>query len=214
MKILPEVSFYVKQQRCGSPSHFSDINTPGVGRIRDSYANPKRSRGFALLSRMLPTPRVFISGYANTGRKFSIAFIKYFLKLVRQMKGILFINFLIQKDFLNIRSRQSSFLLTNQKAHLITHEPMKFSVTKVKSKFKSRGISIWEKVVCCKFRLCWGARCLKGHQNGTELILMIDEPLAADEVCYSSDFHLYEARFKQKFWVLRCYSADIFHRRV
>ena len=26
--------------------------------------------------RILPTPRVFISGYANTGKKFSIAFIK------------------------------------------------------------------------------------------------------------------------------------------
>ena len=48
------------------------------------------------------------------------------------MKGILFIDFLIQKDFLNTRSRQSSFLLTNQNAHLITHEPMKFHVTKVK----------------------------------------------------------------------------------
>ena len=30
------------------------------------------------------------------------------------------------------------------------------------------GISLWEKVVpfCCKFRLCWGPRCLKRHQNG------------------------------------------------
>ena len=55
---------------------------------------------------------------------------------------------------------------------------------------------------------------------------MLDEPLAADEekmlidsddeeeICYSSDFYLYEARFKQKFRVLRCYSADIFHRLV
>ena len=56
--------------------------------------------------RILPTPLVVISGYANTGKKFSIAFIKYFLKLIRQMKGILFIDFLIQKDFLNTRSRQ------------------------------------------------------------------------------------------------------------
>ena len=32
------------------------------------------------------TPRVFILGYANTGKKFSIAFIKYFSKLIRQMK--------------------------------------------------------------------------------------------------------------------------------
>ena len=38
------------------------------------YANPRRSRGFPL-SRILPTPRVFISGYANTGKKFSILFL-------------------------------------------------------------------------------------------------------------------------------------------
>ena len=80
--------------------------------------------------------REFYAGYANTGKKFSIAFIKYFSKLVRQMKGIWFINFLIQKDFLNSRSRHPSFLLTNQNGRLITHEPMKFRVTKVKSKFK------------------------------------------------------------------------------
>ena len=132
-----------------------------VGRIRDSYANPRWSRGFAQLSRILLTPRVFISGYANTGKKFSIAFIKYFSKLIRQMKGILFIDFLILKDFLNTRSRQWSFLLTNQNAHLITHEPMKFRVTKVKSKFKASAsnrvswkclwilLNLWEK--CLKF---------------------------------------------------------------
>ena len=71
-------------------------------------------------------------------KKFFIAFIKYFSKLIRQMKGILFIDFLIQKDFLNTRSRQSSFLLTNQNAHLIMHEPMKFRVTKVKSSARER----------------------------------------------------------------------------
>ena len=48
------------------------------------------------------------------------------------MKGNFFLDFLIQKDFLNTRSRQSYFLLTNQNAHLIMHEPMKFRVTKVK----------------------------------------------------------------------------------
>ena len=53
------------------------------------------------------------------------------------MKGILFCNFLIQKDFLNTRSRQLSVLLTNQNVHLKTHEPMKFRVSKVNSKFKS-----------------------------------------------------------------------------
>ena len=50
--------------------------------------------------------------------------------------GILFVNFLIQKVFINSRSRQSSFLLTSQNIHLIKHEPIKFRVTKVKSKFK------------------------------------------------------------------------------
>ena len=48
----------------------------------------------------------------------------------------MFIYILIPKCFLNTRSRQSSFLLANQNAHLITHEPMKFRVTKVKIKFK------------------------------------------------------------------------------
>ena len=64
------------------------------------------------------------------------------------MKGILFIDFLIQKDFLNTRSRQWSFLLTNQNAHLITYEPMKFRVTKVKSKFKSSA----SKRASCKWK--------------------------------------------------------------
>ena len=48
----------------------------------------------------------------------------------------MFIYFLIQKSFLNTRSRQSSFLLANQNAHLITHEPIEFRVTKVKIKVK------------------------------------------------------------------------------
>ena len=42
------------------------------------------------------------------------------------MKGIFFINFLIQRDFLNTRSSQSSFL-TNQNAHLITHQTNEIS---------------------------------------------------------------------------------------
>ena len=67
------------------------------------------------------------------GEKFSIAFIKYFSKSMRE---IVFMYLLIPKYFLNTRSRQSSFLLANQNAHLIIHEPMKFRVTKVKIKFK------------------------------------------------------------------------------
>ena len=93
----------------------------------------------------------------------------------------------------------------------------------------SVGISIWEKVVQF-FRMCWGARCLKGHQNGGRVNINVRWALGGwwrgnvdwfwwwlrRNVCYSSDFHLYEARFKQKLRVLQCYGADIhvFHRRV
>ena len=55
----------------------------------------------------------------------------FFIK-IRQMKGNFVYNFLIQKYFLNTRSRQSTCLLTNQNAHLITHETKKIQVTKVK----------------------------------------------------------------------------------
>ena len=42
--------------------------------------------------------------------------------------------------------------------------PFRKKVRKFRCEFL--GISLWEKVVpfCCKFPLCWGARCLKGHQ--------------------------------------------------
>ena len=87
------------------------------------------------------------------------------------MKKTLFIDFLIQKDFLNTHSRQSSFLLTNQNAHLITDDPMKFGVTKVKSKFQSSA----SKRASCKWKRCqlwillnlW-EKCLKfGEERGS-----------------------------------------------
>ena len=109
-----------------------------------------------------------MSGYANTGKKFSIVFIKYFSKLIRKMKGILFIDFLIQKDFLNTRSRQWSFLLTNQIAHLITYEPMKFRVSKVKSKFQSsaskRASYKWKRYQLWILLNLW-QKCLKFGEN-------------------------------------------------
>ena len=49
---------------------YPDINTRGVGRILDSYANPRLRLGFAQLSRILLTPLVLISGYANTENVF------------------------------------------------------------------------------------------------------------------------------------------------
>ena len=92
---------------------------------------------------------VYIRPYKHRKKVF-YCFYKIFLKINMTNEGNLFINFLIQKDFLNIhvRSRQSSLLLTNQNAHLITHKPMKFHVTKVKSKFKSPAI----KRVPCKWK--------------------------------------------------------------
>ena len=126
-------SWAFKQQKTFSVFAQPDINTRGVGRIRDSYANPRRSRGFCITVENSPNPSSVYIRLCKHRKKFSIAFIKYFPKLIRQLKGILFVDFLIQKEFLNTRSRQSSFLLTNQNAHLITHEPMKFRVTKVKS---------------------------------------------------------------------------------
>ena len=83
-------------------------------------------------------------------KKVFYCFYKIFLKMNSTNEGILFIDFLIQKDFLNTRSIQWSFLLTNQKAHLITHEPMKFRVTKVKLKFKSPA----SKRASCKWKRC------------------------------------------------------------
>ena len=47
-----------------------DINTRKVERILDSYANPRLRLGFPYLSRILPTPLVFISGYATTENVF------------------------------------------------------------------------------------------------------------------------------------------------
>ena len=73
------------------------------------------------------------------GKKFSVAFKKYFSKLIRQMKGSFVDKLLDPKDFLNTRSTQSFFLLTNKNVHLITHEPMKFCVTKVKIWIGSRS---------------------------------------------------------------------------
>ena len=59
---------------------------------------------------------------------------------------------------------------------------------------------------CCKFHLCWGAHCLKGHQNGGRVDINVRWALGAwwrgnvnwfwwrrRNLCYSSDFHLYEA---------------------
>ena len=57
--------FWSGQQKTSPLFAKSDINPREVGRIRDSYANPRWSGGFALdLSRILPTPRdrVFILG--------------------------------------------------------------------------------------------------------------------------------------------------------
>jgi len=55
-----------------SLSTWPHLGARGVGGILDSYANPRRSRGFAQLSIIRPTPLVFCRGYVNT-EKSSIA---------------------------------------------------------------------------------------------------------------------------------------------
>ena len=49
---------------------YPDINTRGVGKFLNSYANPRLRLVFAWLYRILPTPLVFISGYANADNVF------------------------------------------------------------------------------------------------------------------------------------------------
>ena len=117
-----------------------------------------------------------MSGYANTGKKISIAFTKYFSKLIRQMKG----NFVYYLLLLNSRSRQSSFLLTNQNAHLITHELMKFRV-----KRSNQSSNMWKspasKRAWCKWKRCqlwillnlW-EKCLKFGENGRNIQTIYD----------------------------------------
>ena len=64
--------------------------TRGVGRILDGYANPQLRLGFAWLSRILPTPLVFISGYANTENVFYCLSITHVLQASWQKPERLF----------------------------------------------------------------------------------------------------------------------------
>ena len=80
-------SWAFKQQKTFSVFAQPDINTRGVGRIRDSYANPRRSRGFCITVENSPNPSSVYIRLCKHRKKFSIAFIKYFSKLIRQMKG-------------------------------------------------------------------------------------------------------------------------------
>ena len=93
----------------------------------------KHERGWENSGRTVensPNPSNVYIRLCKHRKKVFYCFYKIFLKINSP------INFLIQKDFPNTRSRQSSFPLTNQNLHLIMHEPIKFRVTKVKLKFK------------------------------------------------------------------------------
>ena len=68
-----------------------------------------------------------------------------FLKINSTNDGNFVFDFLIQKDFLNTRSRQSSFLLTNQNAQLITHETN--DISRYKSQIKVQIVSEQASVV-------------------------------------------------------------------
>ena len=96
----------------------------------------------------------------QTQEKGLYCFYKIFLKINSTNKGKFCLLTSDSKRFLYTSSRQSSFLLTNQNAHLITHKPIKFRVTKVKICGKSPAskrkryqlwilLNLWEK--CLKF---------------------------------------------------------------
>ena len=111
-----------------------------------------------------PNPSSVYIRLCKHGKKFSIAFIKYFSKLILQMKGNFVYNFLIPKDFLNTCSKQSTFLLTNQNAHLIMHEPVKFRVTKVKIWASTRAPCEWKRYQLWILLNLW-EKCLKFGEN-------------------------------------------------
>ena len=98
----------------------------GGGRIRDSYANPGRSLG-----------------YVNMERRCLFLFFLIFLKInsTNEGKNCLLIRLSIQKDFLNTRSIQSSFLLTNQIFALQTSKS-KFNFVEIASEQAS---AVWMK---------------------------------------------------------------------
>ena len=79
-------------------------------------------------------------------KKFSIAFIKYFSKLIRQMKGILFIDSLVRKHFLDARSRQSSGFTTNQPKRTSANARAN-EISRYKSQIKVQIVSEQESVV-------------------------------------------------------------------
>ena len=58
---------------------YSHLNTRGVGRIRDSHTNPRRSRGFAQLSRILPT-KTEKKKETRKKKSYKSPFIEYFSK--------------------------------------------------------------------------------------------------------------------------------------
>ena len=69
--LFPLESYFIKAIENFFPVFvYPDRNTRGVGKILDSYANPRLRLGFSWLSWILPIPLVFISGYANTENVF------------------------------------------------------------------------------------------------------------------------------------------------
>lgn len=101
----------------------------GVGRIQDSSAKARCSRGFAWLPRILSTPQMFRWGYVNTEESF--CFCKIFLENNPTNEGkklMLFIFFLIEIDFLHVCSY---FLPANQNTHLKHTINQNSSVTSV-----------------------------------------------------------------------------------
>ena len=91
-------------------------------------------------------------------------FIKYFSKSIRQMKGNFVYKFLIQKHFLNTRSRQSTFLLTNQNVLLVRHEPINFELQKFKIWASKQASCKWKRYQLWILLNLW-EKCLKFGEN-------------------------------------------------
>ena len=69
--VFPRESYFIKAIENFFPVFAQpDINTRGVGRILDGYANPRLRLGFAQLSRILPTLLVFYIRLRKHGKRF------------------------------------------------------------------------------------------------------------------------------------------------
>ena len=146
---------YGKKREKRSPTHNVHVciawykHKRGWENLRQLCKPEKKSR-VCITVKNSPNPSSVYIRLCKHRKKVFCCFYKIFLKIIGTIEGKFCFNFLIQKDFLLTCSRQSSFLLTNRNSHLIMHEPMRFCITKVKSKFKlwKSPVSQWASEPC------------------------------------------------------------------